>query len=89
MKEIRAQIEWRHDMRMIRKSMWVMGVMIALFVITISPAFAYIDSCTASMIVQAVAAVVLTNGAMFIVSRQANKKIGATGVALGLEWENV
>ncbi len=64
-----------YDMRMIRKRIRILGVMIALLVIPTLPAYAYINPGTGSMIVQLIAAVVLSAGAMLGIFRQAIKRV--------------
>ena len=51
-------------MPMSNKGVLIPGVVLALFVVSTKPAYAYIDPGTGSMIVQAIAAAVLTAGAM-------------------------
>ena len=51
-------------MRIINKGFQIAGVVCAVFILSTKPAYAYIDPGTGSMIVQAIAASVLTAGAM-------------------------
>lgn len=57
-------------MRMINKRILILGVVFALFVILPSPAYAYIDPGTGSIIVQAIAAIALAAGVMFRIFRK-------------------
>ncbi len=54
---------------------FVMIGVIAPLVLTSSPAYAYIDPGTGSMVVQAIAAAILTTGAMVVIFRQAVKRM--------------
>jgi len=75
-------------MPMSNKGVLIPGVVLAVFVVSTKPAYAYIDPGTGSMIVQAIAAAVLTAGAMagvfwraiknFFVNRGKRHKDGAS-----------
>jgi hypothetical protein len=59
-----------NTLHMINRMILRLGVVFALLIILTLPVYAYIDPGTASMIVQAIAAFVLTLGAMFAIFRQ-------------------
>ena len=58
-------LSWKgRSMPMSNKEIFIPGIVLAVFVLSTKPAYAYIDPGTGSMIVQAIAAAVLTAGAM-------------------------
>ena len=71
-------------MRMINKMILILGVGFAVFVISTSPVYAYLDPGTGSMIMQTIAAIVLTAGTVLGIFRQ---KIKNFFLNLGKRWK--
>jgi len=61
---IAKQQRGTYQMLIIKKSFLIPAGALAVFVLGVAPAYAYLDPGTGSMIVQSIAAIVLTAGAM-------------------------